>query len=230
MNRGELVTRAGRIMGMARSSTDNVEEVTYLQQLANEAVVDLLSRTKLHVRRTALELTGDVTDYDLSQAVLRLWSLSEDGVELDEVPEGDLLSMAGSKVFQFTGQNMFVIGWEPEDGDTIDALYTPRPTKMTVDAHDPATVTYGLVPEEHHGALVNWMCWKAGETTRDEGSGMGEKWRRLYEGEDGLERIGTNVGNIKWAINRRGSTGLSPGRIRRMGERSNADLGASTWR
>lgn len=214
---------------MARSATDSTSELTFLQDLASEAVVDILTRTRLHVRRTILQLDPAVTDYDLSQSVLRLWSLAEDGVELQEAASGDILSMGGH-AFQFEGYNMFVIGWEPETGDTLEALYTPRPTKMDTDVRDPASQTYGLVPAEFHPALVNFMCWKAGETTRDQGSGMGEKWRRLYEGDDGLGGIGTDLGKIKWAINRRGATGSEQGRLRRAGLRSPADLGSGTWR
>lgn len=230
MNRGQLVTRVGRIMGMARSSTDSSEEVTYLQDLANEAVLDVLKRTKIHVRRTTLDLTAGVTDYDLSQQVLRLWSLSDDTGPIVEVPVDDVALYEDSHVFNFTGMNMLVIGWEPETGDQLEALYTPRPTKMTLDSHDPALVTYGLIPEENHDALINYMCWKAGEMTRDQQSGMGEKFRRLYEGEDGLGSMGTNLGRIKWEVNRRGATGAPYSRLARAITRSAADLGASNWR
>lgn len=231
MNRGQLVTRAGRIMGMARSSTDSTGEVTYLQELANEAVVDILTRTKLNVRRVALQLDADVREYDVSNEMLRVWSLEDiDGVPLQEVPEGDLVSYDGAKVFQFVGYARLILGWDPEQDDTIDAWYTPRPTDMTDDAHDPSLATYGLVPEEYHSALVNYMCWKAGETTRDQGSGLGEKWRRLYEGEDGLGGMGTDLGRIKWAVNRRGATGAPLGRLRRALQRSPADRGANSWR
>ena len=215
---------------MARSSTDNTSEVAFLQDLANEAVLNLLLRTKIHVRRTTLDLTAGTTDYDLSQNVLRLWSVNRDGVELQEVTEGDLLSQTGASVFQFVGNNMLVIGWEPSTGDELEALYTPRPTPMTLDAHDPAVVTYGLIPPEFHDALVNFMCWKAGEATRDQMSGMGEKFRRLYEGEDGMGGMGSDLGKVKFAVNRRGATGSQQGRLRRMGESSAADLGAGTWR
>ncbi len=231
MNRGQLVTRAGRIMGMARSSTDNTDEVAFLQDLANDAVTNLLLRTKIHVRRTSLALTAGVIDYDLSQQVLRLWSLADDaGNELVEVEPGDLYSLDGMHVFQFTGYNMFSIAWEPETGDTLEALYTPRPTKMTLDAHDPALQTYGLIPEEFHDALLNYMCWKAGEATRDQLSGMGEKFRRQYEGEDGMGGSGSDLGKVKWAVNRRGASGAGHVRLRRFAESSAADLGSGTWR
>ncbi len=230
MNRGELVARAGRTMGMARSESDSVDEVLFLQQLAQEAVLDILVRTKIHVRRTDLALTAGVVDYDLSQQVLRLWSLfDEAGNELTEVESGDVTVWPGH-VFQFVGYNMLIIGWEPEAGDTLEALYTPRPADMVDDNNDPAVATYGLIPEEFHHALVNFMCWKAGEATRDQMSGMGEKFRRQYEGEDGMGSMGTDLGRIKWAVNRRGATGSAHGRLRRMGQASAADLGSGAWR
>ena len=232
MNRGQLVTRVGRMMGMARSSTDSSPEVALLQDLANEAVVDVLTRTKIHVRRVNLTLQAGVKEYDVSDAMLRVWSLAdEDGAPLTEVSEGDLPTFEGGHVFQFAGYAMLVLGWEPNsDSDTLEAWYTPRPTDMTADGHDPALVTYGLIPEEFHPALVNYMAWKAGEITRDQGSGMGERWRRLYEGEDGNGGIGTDLGRIKWAVNRRGATGAPQGRLRRALQSSSADLGSDTWR
>lgn len=231
MNRGQLITRVGRMMGMARSSTDSTEEVALLQDLANEAVLDVLTRTKINVRRVNLQLDADVDEYDLSQSVLRLWSLEwPDGSPLTEVDELDMDAYAGSHAFQFVGYQKLKLGWMPSDGDSIDAWYTPRPTKMSADANDPSTSTYGLIPEEFHDALVNYMCWKAGEITRDQSSGMGEKWRRLYEGEDGMGSLGTDLGQIKAATNRRGATGAPEARLRRAGLRSAADSGASTWR
>jgi hypothetical protein len=219
------------MMGMARSSTDSTEEVALLQDLANEAVVDVLTRTKIHVRRVSLELDAGVKEYDVSNTMLRVWSLAdENGAPLTEVSEGDLPSFEGGHVFQFVGYATLVLGWEPEAGDTLEAWYTPRPTDMTADAHDPALLTYGLIPEEFHGALVNYMAWKAGEITRDQGSGMGERWRRLYEGEDGYGGMGSDLGRIKWAVNRRGATGAPQGRLRRALQGSNADLGSSNWR
>jgi hypothetical protein len=218
-------------MGMARSSTDSTEEVTYLQELANEAVVDLLTRTKIHVRRVNLTLNAGEREYDLSQNVLRLWSLADiDGHPLTEVPEGEIFTYDGGHVFQMPGYNRLVLGWDPEAGDSLDGDYTPRPTKMTADAHDPVLQTYGLIPEEFHQALINFMCWKAGETTRDQSSGLGEKWRRLYEGEDGEGRLGTDIGKIKWAVNRRGATGAPQSRLRRALQKSGADIGQRFWR
>jgi hypothetical protein len=172
-----------------------------------------------------------VKDYDLSQQVLRLWSLfDENGSELTEVESGDIGFMAGQRVFQFVGYNMLIIAWEPATGDKLEALYTPRPQDMVDDFSDPSVVTYGLIPEEFHGGLLNYMCWKAGEATRDQMSGMGEKFRRQYEGEDAMGGAGSDLGRIKWAVNRRGATGSAHGRLRRAGQASAADLGAGAWR
>ncbi len=230
MTRGQIVTRVAQIMGMAGSGVDSAEELTLLQDFVNDAVLDILLRTKVHVRRTSLLLDAGITEYDLQQPVIRIWNLYSEDVELQEVTEGNLSSFDGETVFQFVGYNRLVLGWEPSAGDTLEAWYTPRPTKMTSDAHDPAVVTYGLIPEEFHKAIINSCCWRAGEVTRDQMSGMGEKFRRTYEGEDGLGRMGSNIGEIKMGVNRRGGSGGSYARIRRLGERSAADAGSSTWR
>lgn len=231
MNRGELVARVSAVMGMAGSGTESALELSQLQAFANEAVLDVLRRTKIHVRRTSLLLDVGVTEYDLSQSVLRLWGLvDKDGENLTEIDSGDLARFSGSHVFQFVGYNRLAISWKPATGDTLEAWYTPRPTKMTLDANDPAVVTYGLIPEEFHRALLNFMFWQAGEISRDQQSGYGERYRRLYEGEDGLGRQGTDLGDIKAAVNRRGASGAAFGRIRRALESSAADVGASAWR
>lgn len=230
MTRGQLVARAGRVMAMARSATDNVPEVALLQELAQEAVDDLLARTKIHVRRTSLALDAGVADYDLSQSVIRIWNLSFEDAPLTEVQEADFALYEGQHAFQFVGLNMFTIAWSPASGESLEALYTPLPTRMTDDNHDPALQAFGLIPVVYHGALINYMCWKAGEASRDQMSGMGEKFRRLYEGEDGLGGMGSNLGRIKIEVNRRGDSGSEAGRLRTMGERSAADAGASTWR
>jgi hypothetical protein len=57
VNRGQLKTRVARIVGIGLGTDDDgVAEGALLEELANEAVVDILSRTRVHVREATIPL------------------------------------------------------------------------------------------------------------------------------------------------------------------------------
>jgi hypothetical protein len=219
MNRGELVKRVSRLLGMGADPTHGSDDLELLQDLADEAIKDILARTRLQVRCVDITLTEGQDEYELGDDVLQLHTLTRGDKELTEYMAGDV-GRSGSYTYGVVGYNRLVLGWSPtseESGLELKAWYTRQPTPMTDDAHDPSDAVYGGVPVEFHQAIVNYMAWHAADVVGDAGSGRGEKYRILYEGQDGQGLMGSNIGKIRLAINRRAKSGSSRARLPRAG-------------
>lgn len=226
MNRGQLVARISQTLGLAATAQDSAEELQAIRDVVNEAVVDILSRTKVYVKTTTITLEPNVDEYDLADPILKILELRSGTTALQEVSEGDI-DQTGTFTFATVGYNRLKFGWFPEAD--LTAWYTPRPTEMGDDAHDPATASYGLIPEEFHGAIVTYACWWLADMVGDVGSGRGEKYRVLYEGKLGLGELGSQLGRIKLASNRRAASGSSQHRRRRQGEWITSDVNPNYW-
>jgi hypothetical protein len=82
---------------------------------------------------------------------------------------------------------------------------------MTADDQTPSDSTYGGIPEEfHYTAILNYMLWNGADYGDDITSQSGERYRLLYEGEDGR---GGNLRDIHRMINRRATPGGHRGRL-----------------
>lgn len=223
MNRGQLKTRVSRLLGLAVGTNDDaLDEDAYLNELANEAVKDVLARTRIYVRDATIPLTTGVTEYDVTnQSILKLHRIVRGTTDLQEQPL-DLLDAYG---YAWVGFNRFQLGLAATAGETLYVLYTPMPTDMTLDAHDPAVTTYGNIPVQFHPALINYMCWWAADKAGDQAAGRGEKYRVKYEGQDGMAGPGTNLGVIKAQTNMRGGGT----RVKRYRETLQSDVDTRYW-
>jgi hypothetical protein len=200
MNRGQLKLRVGRVCGISLgTSTDEQDDVQLLDELANEAVLDVLRRTRVHVRSGDADIDSS-GEFEVDQSVLKIWGITR-GEQTLKLQDKDELTSSG---YAFTGFNRLILGSPgATDDSTLLLWYTPRPTPMTDDANDPATEAYGLIPPEFHLALVNYMCWWAADKAGDAQTQFGEKYRVRYEGPDMMGGPGSSLGQIKTAISRR---------------------------
>jgi hypothetical protein len=227
MNRGQLTLRVSRMLGIpVGTSDDELDESALLDELANEAVLDILARTRIHVRRAQSTLAVGWTDFDLDDTVLTIHggirAIGADGGSrlLVEQKRDDLI--AGG--YAFAGLTRIVFG-APSEGETIDFWYTPMPSPMTQDSDDPALRQFGRIPSDHHRAIINYMCWHAADKAGDQGSARGDKYRTTYEGRDGAGNIGSDLGRIKMQINFLGSKV----RVSRQREMLVGDTNPSYW-
>jgi hypothetical protein len=221
MNRGQLKTRVSRMIGLSTgTSGDELDESALLDELANEAVIDILSRTAVHVRRTNIVLTAGFTEYDIDAAVLRIWGIKrgENWLQEQDVDSFDEYGYA------FLGHNRIMLGAQGT-GDSLLVMYVPLPTPMTADTHDPALQTYGLIPVQFHRAIINYMCWHAADKAGDVQAQRGERYRVLYEGQDGMGSIGSDLGRIKLFTNMRGGAV----RVTRYRETLRSDVSSQHW-
>jgi len=184
------------------NSDDAIDETEFLEELANEAVLDILTRTRVHVRRGEAALAEGSSDFDVDDEILRIHGIhrGSEGLLLYEQPREELRTDG----YAFAGLSRLTLGQPAGIGETVTFWYTPKPTPMTNDAHDPADQTYGRIPDEYHKAIVDYMLWHAADMSGDQEAGRGEKYRVLYESQDGTAGLGSDLGRIKAAVNARG--------------------------
>jgi hypothetical protein len=205
MNRGQLKTRVSRIVGIGLGTDDDaIDETALLEELANEAVLDILTRTRVHIRKATATLSSGATDFDLSQGILRIHGLRRGDLLLTEMPREEL----GGDGFAFAGLSRLTFGAPATTGESLEFWYTPLPSPMTDDAQDPSDPTYGRIPVQHHRAILDYMCWHSSDREGDQASRRGESYRVLYEGQDGQGSLGSDLGRIRTAINLRGGASM----------------------
>lgn len=208
MTRGELKTRVARMVGIALGTDDDgVAEGDFLDELANEAVIDILSRTRVHVRQAQVLLDEGDAQFEFDETILRVIDLSRAGSDgsQSQLFEGDRDSL-GDGEYSWPGFNRILLGTVAGANDTIFFWYTPLPTPMSDDAHSPSDEMFGNIPVQFHRAILNYMLWHAADKAGDQGKGRGESYRILYEGRDGLAGAGSDLGRIKTATNMRGTS------------------------
>lgn len=223
MIRGALKLRVAMILGLAiGTSQDEVDEDDFLDALANEAVIDVLSRTRVYVRDANIPLQTGTTEFDVdNDPILKLHRMERGGNPLQE----QSLDRLDSYGYFWAGYNRFMLGLPAAAGEMIHAHYTPYPTAMTTDADDPALPSFGRIPPQFHIALINYMCWYAADRAGDEQVGRGERYRIYYEGQDAMGGLGSNLGRIKLATNQRG--GVT--RVARYRETLASDVDSRYW-
>jgi len=181
----------------------NDEEYQLVGDLLNEGVRDILSRTRLHVRCVHMHLIDGKDDYEIDDNILRMITLKIGNTFLEQRPRKQLDQWS----YAVPGHDLIVFGFLPGSGMQAEAWYVPRPTEMTDDNDDPADMEHGNVEQQFQPALINYTLWHIADTLDDTSSSSGERYRVLYEGQDGNAGVGTNLGMIKRAVNRRAMSG-----------------------
>jgi len=164
------------------------DETIYAKRFVNDGVVDILSRCRPSNQRLNLGLKAGVVVHTLDPVVIALKDiLWTDGTFLQRLSREDAMAAqrSGGRGFAYTEPLLWV---SPiVDTDTyVEAHGTFRPTPMTNDDHAPDDMTYGGLAPEFHYAVVNYALWKTADQVQHAGSSFGERWRLLYEGQDGL--------------------------------------------
>lgn len=219
MNFLQLRVRLGRRLGITRAEAENPEEWEMMGEALNEGVIDILSRTRLHVKCLVLQTIPGETEYELDDEILRLYNMRDEdvGADMDQRDVADLHALSGSHVYGVVGFNRLKIGWEPAGGEVLRAWYTPRPDPMSADEDDPVVPQYGNIPTEFHSVLIDYASWQLADSSGDTGSGRGESYRVRYEGKDGNASLGSGLGRIRFAINKRVSGGSPTHRLAASG-------------
>ena len=186
-----------------------------VHDLINEGVLDISRRTKLNMRCVHLHVPAGNSLFVMSDEILTIMDLrrtasGSNGVALTQKHADEVLADPSGGSFSVVGYNTLLLSGGSAAARDFEAYFVPRPQKMSDDSHDPSNPTYGGIPEEfHYTALLNYILWNGADYGDDITSQSGERYRMLYEGEDGR---GGNLRDIHRMINKRATPGGWRGR------------------
>ena len=200
MNFGEMTNRVKYTLGMEDIATN--DEVALAQAYLNEGVVDVLVRTRPYTRCINLKLTANTAAHDVASQVLWLLDIQLlNGDFLDRLSREDVIAAqkGGARGFAYEEPMLWVSPMLSEDGP-VKAYGGFRPAPMVGPTDDASNPDSGGLAAEFHPAVVNYALWKGGEYLQHEQSAGGERWRVMYEGQDGT---GGDISRIKKILTKR---------------------------
>jgi hypothetical protein len=175
---------------------DSYNETTMVDDLLYQGAIDLLSRTRCTVRCVDLRTRAGQDEYTLDHSILALVDV-ENG-SIPRARRNETLSPS----FTLIRSDVLMIEPVPSVDGQVQVWGVLRPQQMDEDADSPADESYGAIPDEYHDAIVTYALWKGADYADDASSQVGERYRILYEGQNGN---GGRLGQIKMLVNKRGT-------------------------
>lgn len=212
-------TRVASVIGL----DSNVgAERTLIHSWVNEAVIDLLTRTRCTVNFTEMATTANEWKYHLDEdiiAIKEMWRETSGTTSplMMQVSPADIIdyrrssavpASTSSTYFAVEGANLLLLYPTPSEAFNLSLFYVPRPTALSGESDDPSDATFGRIPLEYHPAIEAYALMKAADYADDASSQQGDRYRRDYE--QALARIKREM-NTK--------TGVRLARARRPNDR-----------
>jgi hypothetical protein len=200
------------------------DEGPIIDQQLYQGTIDVLARTRCTARCVELTTIAGQDSYLLDHAILCLVDV-EDGrsrrARRDEVWSCTCsLNPCTCYWPRFTLIRSDVLVLKPaptQDDLTVQTWAVLLPDKMDEDGDSPADEAYGAVPPEYHDAIVLYALWKCADYGDDSSSQAGERYRTLYEGQNGF---GGRLAQIRISVNKRGTARAPSRRVRLRGVHS----------
>jgi hypothetical protein len=182
------------------------DETQLVPQLLQQGTIDLLSRTRCVVRCVQLRVQAGQEEYTLDHGILALVDV-ENGDRYRARRDEDPCASA----FTLIRSDVLIVKPTPSEDGTIQVWGVMRPQRMQLPTDSPADEAYGAIPDEFHDAIVTYALWKGADYSDDASSQQGERYRTLYEGQDGR---GGRLAQIRTLVNKRGTAKAANRRVR----------------
>jgi hypothetical protein len=173
------------------------DEGGMIDNLLHQGAIDLLARTKCVARCLHLRVKAGVDEYTLDHSVLSLIDV-DDG----KLPKARRDQTSYSPAFTLVRADVLRLEPPPDEDGTVDSWAVMRPEQMTDDGDSPGFEDFGAIPDEYQDAILLYALWKGAEYSNDQPSVVGERYRVLYEGQDGQ---GGRLAQIRSSVNKRAS-------------------------
>jgi hypothetical protein len=184
-----LKSRVSKRLGLDETAS-GTEDVLLGYEL-NDAVRDVLTRTRCNVNKATDTIDTAGQDQDLSAVPLLVLDISVSGSDgqvwlPERTTRAEILRMArgaGTGSARYYAHEGSLWSFYPAlaAGDIVTLYYVPKPTEMSSGSHDPATETYGNIPVEFHPALIEYAAWKMADYDDDGSSQQGVVYQGNYE-------------------------------------------------
>lgn len=204
----DFQTRISAKLGLSNTaSTDQ----PLLSSWINEAVAEILTRSRINVLPGTMTLTAAAYDYTLPTQILALDEMyltdasTSVWYRLQRKSPAEIINFRVGTQFQgsppvrwfaLQGTSTLMVYPTPTAADTLTFYYVPRPTTLVAASDSPTDI-----PTEWHKAIEYYGCWQAGQYINDSPSQNGNLFRGLYEDE---------LAKLKKAALHRGGRKLSP--------------------
>ena len=185
------------------------DETALIDDLLYAGAIDVLARTKCVARCVQLRVTAGTDTYKLDHAILALVD-----VENGSLPKARRDQTLLCNAFALIRSDILRVEPVPSADGTVQVWAVLRPAKMTADANDLGDDTYGGFPDEFQDAIITYALWHASDYADDASGVMGERYRVVYEGQDGK---GGRLAAIRAQVNRRGTAKAPARRVRLRG-------------
>jgi hypothetical protein len=174
------------------------DESVFAKRFLNEGVVDILARCRPSNQIMQLGLVASTIVHQLDPSVIALKDILYPGYGfLDRLSREDVMraQQAGDPTSEsYTGASCYGFAYLepllwvspiPSQNMYIEAHGTFRPAPMAADTDDPSQMTFGALAPEFHMAVERYALWRTADLIQHQLSSFGERWRLLYEGQDG---------------------------------------------
>ena len=172
------------------------DETALVESLLYQGTIDLLSRTRCTARCVQLRVTANQDTYTLDHQILALVDV-EDGAR----PRARRNDSNGPS-FTLIRSDVLQVKPTPDANGTVQVWAVMRPQQMTQDGDSPGSENFGAIPDEYHDAIVTYALWKASDYADDQTAQEGERYRIIYEGQQGNAG---RLAQIRSLINKRGT-------------------------
>jgi hypothetical protein len=198
----EMRDQVVRWLGL--QDVDAYSETSMVNDQLYYGILDLLARTRCVVRCVQLRVTADQDEYMLDHGILTLV----------EVADGQRRSRRNESypptAFTLVGADMLRVQPVPDEDGLLQVDAVIRPQKMAADTDSPGDETFGAIPDEYHDAIVTYALWKLSDYTDDQTGQQGERYRILYEGQNGN---GGRLSQIRSSVHKRGTARAPRARV-----------------
>jgi len=193
MTKKKIADRVIATVGL--QDIEPLNEATLVDDWIYQGTIDMLARTRCVARCIHLGVEPNVDTYTLSPAILSLVDV-EDGGRRRRLRRDDETG------FTLIRSDVLRIAPTPSEAGELDVWAVVQPQQMTDDNDDLGEETFGAIPLEFQDAITLYALWQAADYAHEGNSQRGERYRVLYEGQDG--RSG-RLAQIRHQVNKRGT-------------------------
>ena len=193
----ELQTEVAEEIG----SINATDDATKINRFLNRGVRAILRATRCYQDQITAT-PGAVNEYTLASSVLDIVDLAIQGedsalerlapAEVRRLQRVSSASASPPRYYALAGNNLLLFHPALAADDVLDMLVVPAPTAMSSAAHDPATATYGGIPEDYHELIARYAMGRLASFDDDGSSAQGVRYRDEYR--EGIKEMKRELG------------------------------------
>src|SRR3990167_2858741 len=196
-------------------NTASGAEQVLIDARCNEAVTEILYKTRCRVGLATMALIAPPDDYTLPTGILAVQRIVDSNdfplvqtspEELHQLRRTGATTTTDTTTLRYAvdGANLLMVYPTPSAASTLTVYYVPKPTAMSDGAHDASNATYGGIPSEFHHLIEFYACSRLASYDDDQSSAQGERYTVSFE---------RGIQEMRRRLAQRGERRLSPSQV-----------------